>query len=63
MSLKPVLSPSAQKVEDLLLARGFDCRVLEFVESTRTSAEAAERVGCTLGQIAKSLIFRGLKTN
>jgi prolyl-tRNA editing enzyme YbaK/EbsC (Cys-tRNA(Pro) deacylase) len=57
------LSPSAQKVQDLLLARGFACRVLEFVESTRTSAEAAERVGCTLGQIAKSLIFRGLKTN
>jgi prolyl-tRNA editing enzyme YbaK/EbsC (Cys-tRNA(Pro) deacylase) len=56
------LSPSAQKVQDLLLALGYDCRVLEFVESTRTSAEAAERVGCTLGQIAKSLIFRGLKT-
>ena len=57
------LSPSAKKVQDLLLAQGYDCKVLEFVESTRTSAEAAERVGCTLGQIAKSLIFRGLKTN
>jgi prolyl-tRNA editing enzyme YbaK/EbsC (Cys-tRNA(Pro) deacylase) len=36
--------------------------VIEFMESTRTSAEAATRVGCTLGQIAKSLVFRGQAT-
>ncbi len=52
------LSPSAQKVQDTLYALGFDRTVIEFVESTRTSAEAAARVGCTLGQIAKSLVFR-----
>jgi len=53
------LSPSAQKVQDTLYALGFDRTVIEFVESTRTSAEAAARVGCALGQIAKSLVFRG----
>ena len=59
---RKTLSPSAQKVQDTLRALGFDCSVIEFVESTRTSAEAAARVGCTLGQIAKSLVFRGQVT-
>jgi prolyl-tRNA editing enzyme YbaK/EbsC (Cys-tRNA(Pro) deacylase) len=56
------LSPSAQKVQDALHAQGFDLTVIEFAESTRTAQEAAERVGCTLGQIVKSLIFRGQET-
>jgi prolyl-tRNA editing enzyme YbaK/EbsC (Cys-tRNA(Pro) deacylase) len=56
------LSPSAQKVQDLLTAGGFKCRVIEYAESTRTSQEAADRAGCTLGQIAKSMIFRGKTT-
>jgi len=56
------LSLSAQKVQDALVAAGLDCTVIEFSDSTRTSAEAAERVGCQLGQIVKSLIFRGQET-
>lgn len=56
------LSPSAQKVQDALHNLGFDLTVIEFAESTRTAQEAAERVGCTLGQIVKSLIFRGQDT-
>ncbi len=31
----------------------------EFEESTRTAAEAAAAVGCTVAQIAKSIVFRG----
>jgi prolyl-tRNA editing enzyme YbaK/EbsC (Cys-tRNA(Pro) deacylase) len=57
--IKNDLSPSALKVQETLWALGFDCQVIEFQDSTRTSAEAAERVGCQIGQIAKSLIFRG----
>ncbi len=53
------LSPTAQKVQDLLTSRGFDVRVIEFAESTRTSQEAADRAGCSLGQITKSLVFKG----
>ena len=53
------LSPTAQRVQDLLTARGFACKVIEFAESTRTSQEAADRAGCSLGQITKSLIFKG----
>ena len=33
-------------------------QVLEFEQSTHSSAEAAAVVGCTLGQIAKSMMFR-----
>ena len=33
--------------------------MIEHAESTRTAQEAAERAGCELGQIVKSLIFRG----
>ncbi len=53
------LSPSAQKVQDALRNLGFDLTVIEHAESTRTAQEAAERVGVTLGQIVKSLIFKG----
>lgn len=53
------LSPSARKVQDTLRALGFDLTVIEHAESTRTAQEAAERVGVTLGQIVKSLIFKG----
>jgi prolyl-tRNA editing enzyme YbaK/EbsC (Cys-tRNA(Pro) deacylase) len=53
------LSSSAQKVQDLLKARGYSCTVIEHAESTRTAQEAAERAGCRLGQIVKSLIFKG----
>jgi prolyl-tRNA editing enzyme YbaK/EbsC (Cys-tRNA(Pro) deacylase) len=53
------LSPSAQKIQNLLKELGYDYVVIEHVESTRTAQEAADRAGCELGQIVKSLIFRG----
>jgi prolyl-tRNA editing enzyme YbaK/EbsC (Cys-tRNA(Pro) deacylase) len=51
------LKPAAQRVQDTLRTLGLDSEVIEFAESTRTSAEAAAAVGCTVGQIAKSLVF------
>ena len=53
------LSPSAQKIQDLLNSLGYDYTVIEHAESTRTAQEAADRAGCALRQIVKSLIFRG----
>lgn len=53
------LSPSAQKIQNLLKELGYEYTVVEHAESTRTAQEAAERAGCELGQIVKSLIFRG----
>ena len=54
-----LLSSSAQKVQDVLSGIGSKYKVIEFTESTRTAKEAADRVGCQLGQIVKSMIFRG----
>jgi prolyl-tRNA editing enzyme YbaK/EbsC (Cys-tRNA(Pro) deacylase) len=59
MTTLPNLSPTAQIIQTALQAAGFDFEVVEFAESTRTAQEAADRVGCLLGQIVKSLIFRG----
>ena len=55
-------SRSARRVQEALAARGFDFEVREFPESTRTSAEAAAAIGCAVGEIAKSLVFRGAET-
>ena len=33
--------------------------MIEHTDSTRTAQEAADRAGCELGQIVKSLIFKG----
>lgn len=53
--MQPATAPSALRVQAALGA-GF--RVLEFPASTRTAAEAAEAIGCTVAQIAKSILFR-----
>jgi prolyl-tRNA editing enzyme YbaK/EbsC (Cys-tRNA(Pro) deacylase) len=53
------LSSSAQKIQDQLKSLGYDYTVVEHAESTRTAQEAADRAGCALGQIVKSLIFKG----
>jgi prolyl-tRNA editing enzyme YbaK/EbsC (Cys-tRNA(Pro) deacylase) len=52
------LSPSAQRLQDALTARGMADRVVEHEAPTRSAAEAAAAVGCSVGQIAKSIIFR-----
>jgi prolyl-tRNA editing enzyme YbaK/EbsC (Cys-tRNA(Pro) deacylase) len=56
------LQASARRVEAALAERGFAFEVKEFPVSTRTSAEAAAAIGCAVGQIAKSLVFRGARS-
>ena len=56
------LSPSAQKIQNALRELGYDYNVIEHAESTRTAQEAADRARCQLGQIIKSLIFKGKTT-
>jgi prolyl-tRNA editing enzyme YbaK/EbsC (Cys-tRNA(Pro) deacylase) len=57
------MSSSAQKVQDALKVHGVACRVIEMKQTTRSAQEAADAVGCQVGQIAKSLIFTGKKSN
>lgn len=52
------LRPAARRIQDLLAARGYSCEVVEFAETTRSSADAAAAIGCDVAQIAKSLVFR-----
>lgn len=57
------LKPSAQRVQDALVAQGFTNIVIELADSTRSAVEAAAAVGCQVGQIAKSLVFKGIPSN
>ena len=57
------LSPSAQKIQDILARLGPGFKVIEFTRSARTAQEAADLVGCQLGQIVKSMIFKGQVSN
>jgi len=52
------LPNSAQRVQDRLIALGFDNRVREMPDTTRSAADAAKACGCTVAQIAKSIVFR-----
>lgn len=52
------LSASAGRVQQALEAFGLPLRVVELPASTRTAMEAAEAIGCTVAQIAKSIVFR-----
>jgi len=56
------LSQSAQKVQQALQAMNLPCMVVELPNSTRTAVEAAQAVGCQVGQIVKSLIFMGAES-
>lgn len=57
------LRSSAQLVQDALSAKGIRTRVLELQESTRTAQQAAQTIGCEVGQIIKSLVFRTQQSN
>lgn len=53
------LSKSARRVQKALWEMGLPYEVIELPQSTRSAEEAARAVGCEVGQIAKSLVFRG----
>jgi prolyl-tRNA editing enzyme YbaK/EbsC (Cys-tRNA(Pro) deacylase) len=53
------LSSSAARVQQALRERGLAVEVRQVPDSTRTAQEAAAALGCDVGQIAKSLVFRG----
>ena len=53
--MRPASSEGAMRIQ-AILGDGF--RVLEFEESTHSSAEAAAAIGCDVAQIAKSMMFR-----
>lgn len=51
------MHPASARFHAAALARGFDADITEFEQPTRTAQEAAEAIGCDVGQIVKSLCF------
>ncbi len=58
-SEESALSDASRRIQQALDGFGVGLTVREFPASTRTAAEAAATIGCTVSQIAKSLVFRG----
>lgn len=56
--MEPELSNSAKRVQKFLSSKGFSFQVRQLPSSTRTAKEAADSIGCTVSQIAKSIIFK-----
>ena len=46
------------RVRVALEAASLECEIRTLPDSTRTAVEAAAAVGCSVGEIAKSLVFR-----
>jgi prolyl-tRNA editing enzyme YbaK/EbsC (Cys-tRNA(Pro) deacylase) len=57
--MKPARHPTALRTSQLLRDAGIDTEVVEFEQTTRTSADAAAAIGCSIAEIAKSIVFRG----
>lgn len=53
------LPSSAQRVADAAQRLGLLPHIVTMADSTRTAEEAAAACGCEVGQIVKSLVFRG----
>jgi prolyl-tRNA editing enzyme YbaK/EbsC (Cys-tRNA(Pro) deacylase) len=49
--------PSVARVLDAAANQGLRIQVQRFPQGTRTAADAARAVGCSVGQIVKSLVF------
>ncbi|MDJ0931595.1 YbaK/EbsC family protein [Breoghania sp.] len=53
------LPPSAEIVQNAAETAGLTIRIVEVPGTARTAQDAAESVNSTVGQIVKSLVFRG----
>ncbi len=49
---------SVRRVRDVLAAKGSAAAIVELAETARSAEDAARSVGCELGAIVKSLVFR-----
>ncbi len=50
------------QVKEFLLSRGINAQIVEVEATTRSSLLAAKALGCTVGEIAKSIVFTGRRT-
>jgi len=53
------MSSGSERVQAAIARLGFEHRVVVLAETARTAQDAAQALGCSVAQIAKSLVFRG----
>jgi prolyl-tRNA editing enzyme YbaK/EbsC (Cys-tRNA(Pro) deacylase) len=58
----PRLKGSVKRVHDALMAGGWPAELRKVDPTAKTSEGAAAEVGCTVAQIAKSLVFKGAES-
>jgi prolyl-tRNA editing enzyme YbaK/EbsC (Cys-tRNA(Pro) deacylase) len=58
MSSAVLQSPSVERVRDALSRAGLASAIVELPGAARTAQAAADYLGCEVGQIANSLVFR-----
>ena len=58
MNDNPSEPEAVSRVRAALLAHGHPGTIQAFPSGTRTAADAAAAIGCTVAQIAKSIVFR-----
>jgi prolyl-tRNA editing enzyme YbaK/EbsC (Cys-tRNA(Pro) deacylase) len=51
------MHPNVSRVTDAARSAGLEIEVTRFPEGTRTAADAARAIGCSVAQIVKSLVF------
>ncbi|UCB44718.1 MAG: YbaK/EbsC family protein [Spirochaetota bacterium] len=56
------LSSSAKKVQKTLQSLGFEYDVVVLPDTTRSAKDAASAIGCSVDQIAKSIIFKAMRS-
>lgn len=56
------LPPSSRRVAEAARRLSLPIEIVVMPSSTRTAEEAAEACGCAVGQIVKSLVFRGAES-
>ena len=60
MSSDQIFPESVQRVATLLHSLGYELSIRMLPDSGKTSAEAAAGIGCSIAEIAKSIVFRRL---
>lgn len=53
-----LVHPGVSRVREVLIASGLADTIIVMHEATHTAQAAAEALGCAVGEIAKSIIFR-----
>jgi prolyl-tRNA editing enzyme YbaK/EbsC (Cys-tRNA(Pro) deacylase) len=53
------LTKGIERVREFFASKGLSVRVVELEESTKSSQLAAEALGCSVPEIAKSVVFTG----